>query len=247
LFKNDYYELNYLESVMRIVERAVHTNSSFYNSVENGQEKNILIWEINTIELLSQEIEGNEVLIDVGANYGAFSLMAKLFPGTRWYAFEPSSRCISILLENLELNLIRNVHVVPFAVLEESGYSELRTILEHPGLGHFGVKNLRLPLNHEKTSVFHCKLDDMFESQNVDLIKIDVEGAELSVLKGAAKIIERCRPKILVEISETNLNQFNIKERNLRTHLKSLGYKEFWRTEGNSFFKYLPNKRKEVK
>jgi len=73
--------------------------------------------------------------------------------------------------------------------------------------------------------VLMVTLDDVLHSEkHVDVIKIDVEGAELSVLKGAQKTLERHEPIILIEADERNTQRFGYSTVELKQHIVSLGY-----------------------
>jgi FkbM family methyltransferase len=125
------------------------------------------------------------VLLDVGANIGIFSLAAaKRFPDTRIYAFEPSPEAYSRLVRNLELNNMVNVKPVKRAV-----YSSCSVV----GFSKGSSTSLGSVIDSGALLVHAVTLDDFCSKKaidKIDLIKIDVEGAEVEVLRGAQKTLD---------------------------------------------------------
>lgn len=138
--------------------------------------------------------------IDVGVNEGVFS---------RWMAkysdHVDSFECNPHLLPKLKTFLPRNVRLHQCALSSDSGTATLRFDPKNTGIGTIESQN-RLDRNPGIESVLEvevpkCKLDE-FGLGDVSFVKIDVEGHELEVLKGATVLIERARPVLLVEIEE---------------------------------------------
>jgi FkbM family methyltransferase len=148
--------------------------------------------------------------IDVGAHMGAYSLILSK-TCEKVVALEPQEAVRRVLLRNLRLNKVNNVHVLPFAVSSMSGIS-----VEIVGAGD----TARVLLG--KGSVITITIDDVvkrfFSSKGSDFIKIDVEGHELEVLKGALKTLKERKPLRLVEVWEYNNN-------NVRRLLEEAGYR----------------------
>ena len=78
-------------------------------------------------------------------------------------------------------------------------------------------------------------LDNIFEENKVDLIKIDTEGAEYSILQGAKSLLKKSSPKILLEYSNDNLSQFNLSIHDLNNLIEDLNYKISWIKNENIF------------
>jgi FkbM family methyltransferase len=150
------------------------------------------------------------VFVDVGANFGCFTLLAasRVGPSGTVLAVEPSSREVDELRSNLALNGIENVAIAPVAVGEVAGVATLLVAEEehsgHNTLGSF-VYDTKL-LSYEAVKV--TTLDDLVDAnrlERVDLVKIDVEGAELRVLEGAGAVLRERRPVILMELQRSSL------------------------------------------
>lgn len=153
---------------------------------------------------------GSQIIIDVGAYSGLHSLLAAAVErGSIVHAFEPLPRVRTLLEENLTLNRSMKVIVHPCALSDLTGSATLHD----PGSAAPSSASLEedfLPSRDsrysapgalKKVDVPVRSLDsfDEFLNGQVDLIKIDAEGAEPKVLSGAREIIRRSRPVILLE------------------------------------------------
>jgi FkbM family methyltransferase len=155
------------------------------------------------------------VAVDVGANFGFYSRrLAKLYEHT--YAFEPQP----FVSKELSLAGIKNLTVIPAALSDSSGTSKLRVPLQdnRPLYGWATINaNEELPgTQHIEFEVKQLRLDEMHLGP-VKFMKIDVEGHELSVLKGGLDTLARDKPVILCEAKGENAEL-------VATLLSSLGY-----------------------
>jgi len=150
--------------------------------------------------------EGMTVL-DIGAHHGFYTILASKKVGSsgRVIAFEPSPRERQRLLLHLKLNRCTNVKVEPFALAGQNGEAMLFVVDGRDT----GCNSLRPPAVSEPTRTIPIStktLDGYLENQglnHVDFVKLDVEGAELEVLKGARHLLSRnSRPIIMVEVSD---------------------------------------------
>src|SRR6266568_814904 len=125
--------------------------------------------------------------IDVGANVGAWSIRSNRFY-KNIYANEPNVECYKSLLRNISLNKCSNIYAVNQALGDSIGIINQR-ILSPTILGN----------QMSMSQVSTVPLDNRF-LYDVSLIKIDVEGAALNVIKGATQTIERNHPTLIVEV-----------------------------------------------
>ncbi len=151
-------------------------------------------------------------VLNVGANAGLYALLAGRIVGTTGevHAFEPASVSVDRLRRNLKLNGLSEVVVNHCAVGETSGSLDLCRDPRHPDLdSHYSVR----PLGEGGTDLIErirsVSLDDYWsntcagQTRNVDMIVIDVEGAELQVLAGARMLLaESKRIMVMVECTE---------------------------------------------
>ena len=152
--------------------------------------------------LLRANLPRDAVVFDVGANVGFYSLAAaQAAPDGVVHAFEP----LPDTCEDFRLNLRRNswaknIRLIPAAVGEQSGTVHLTT--------EFHSSNyVTSAQSTEATTAVPCITLDDYAAQadltRLDFIKIDVEGGELEVLRGASGTLRRFRPLLMVEIVET--------------------------------------------
>jgi FkbM family methyltransferase len=162
------------------------------------------IWEISSTRFVERFLEQGMTFIDVGAATGYYSLIAAhlVGPGGMAYSFEPHPLLKAKLERNVALNSLRNVVSHPEAVAAHTGTI---AFYETEDKGNYGTSSLILPPDQPtRRSMAPCvTLDDFVRSlprQGVDLVKIDVEGAEMSVLEGATKLLStREGPALLFE------------------------------------------------
>jgi FkbM family methyltransferase len=168
------------------------------------------------------------VFLDVGAQTGCFTLLAKYFPASKWYAFEPIKEATDELNINLLLNDIKNVSVYQICISDHAGLGHLRIPKDddHWGLATFGEKLFRFQ-QYEEKSVQCITLDEFVEENSikkVDFIKIDTEGWELFVLRGGRTLINRDRPIILMEFNQSNMDQCDVDGNDVFQFLEETGY-----------------------
>ena len=162
------------------------------------------------IEFVTEFLQRDMVFLDIGSNAGAFALPAakklKEAGSGLVYAFEPTSWTYQLLLDNLSINHLSDV-VIPInsALGAYQGTATLSiNALGKDGLNTIGGRSMHADsqvVTHEQVSVTTV---DAWLSENrieqIDFIKMDVEGAELDVLKGARKLLQSDdAPPILYE------------------------------------------------
>jgi FkbM family methyltransferase len=186
--------------------------------------------EPNEFAFLDRILQPGMTFLDVGANDGIYAVFAasRVGPeGTVW-AFEPSAREVARLQFNLDLNHL-SVRVFPIALAEVSGQANLTVAgYEHEAhntLGAFAYRGIEA--SGTETVVVR-QLDAVLQDnplQRIDVMKLDVEGAELRMLRGAISTLEHYRPYILFEVSEKSLHHQNSTREELLTFLQSRGFR----------------------
>ncbi len=175
------------------------------------------------------------VFLDVGANQGELTLVAarKASRG-QVFAFEPVPEWFQLLSENIALNGFGHVTAVPAALAEQEGTVEMFTSSDrqlhagfHEGLSTFHRTEYRnVPVGQFPTT----SMDAFVASkglQRVDLIKIDVEGAEKAVLAGAQETLRRFRPMLILELNEGTFSSAGYTGAEFVASLRELGYALF--------------------
>lgn len=146
--------------------------------------------------------------IDVGANIGLLALpMAKVISG-HLYAFDMSERNARLLMLNAERNDLKNVTVFPLAVGDQIG-SQLTRLSSHTTLNTMLRKSpMEDILSNDVRIIPTVTLDSFFAGgPDIDLLKIDVDGWDLQVLRGSVRTISRNRPVIYTEYSPKHIRE----------------------------------------
>ena len=167
--------------------------------------------------------EGMTVM-DVGANLGLYSLLISraVGPSGKVYAFEPVPEIFARLKEHIALNNATNIVPVPIALSDEKGTVKMSVAGSRSSFfRHLSGKFVEVQVE---------RLDDFVEREGiekVDAIKIDVEGAELRVIRGADKTIRRDKPILMVEIQAATLQAAGTTPEELFKTIVGYGYNAF--------------------
>lgn len=175
------------------------TRELFWKKAENFEYTEIFIGLISKVT----------TFFDVGANIGYYSILGcKINPSLTVYAFEPSVGVMIYMCENLKINnLLNKVFVEPFALSDVGGtidFYEMKnlkfpTIYNLSGEHNIGAKKDRIA---NKIRVESITLDEYLSEKkidNVDLIKLDTEGAEYQILSGAIHTLKKFKPIVICE------------------------------------------------
>jgi FkbM family methyltransferase len=167
------------------------------------------------------------IIFDVGANIGTWTTwMANFFPNGQLHAFEPQRLVAQILAGNCAINNITNVYVHQMALGEESSTV---TISEPDydqcqSFGNFSlIDSKRIKTTSNNIIVQQKSIDEtmpMLQLNRLDLLKIDAEGMDYMILKGATNTLKTHQPIIFVEHSDT----FSTLRSQILNFLEWLGY-----------------------
>ena len=183
---------------------------------------------------VSKRLPPGGTFVDVGANQGFFTILASRRVGESGnvIAFEPALTEARKLRGNLRFNRCRNVVVEEIALGAEPGTADFYMYLGHQGSWsglRKGAADVEVAARMIKVPV--ATLDSYFVERGLDrldIMKIDVEGGELPVLKGAAATIQRHRPLILSEVEPRRTQQWNYAAGAILDELAGKDYT--WRT-----------------
>lgn len=190
--------------------------------------------------IISLALNPGDTFFDIGANVGQVTQPAAWLVGRRGsvHSFEPSPTTIGYLLRRLVCMGLSNVVLNEFALGAVVGFATLYECVENYG----GSSSLRLgaaPGQHVSTGtpVAIKVLDDYVEQNSISqirLIKIDAQGAEIDVLRGAARLLApQNRPVLYVEIEQIASAAFGYSVNDLLNALMGYGYDLFsWRETG---------------
>jgi FkbM family methyltransferase len=156
-----------------------------------------LRYDIQTRDCLKKILKPGSNCIDVGAHEGEIlDLMLQYAPEGKHHAFEP----IPSFYHRLKQKYGSKVVILNCALADEQGNATFQFVKNAPAYSGLKKRTYAVDPEIEEIHVEVNLLDQIIpETHSVDLIKIDVEGAELGVLKGARKLIERNRPYLIFE------------------------------------------------
>lgn len=196
-------------------------------------------FEEETIDFFSHHLKPGMVVFDVGANIGIYSLLSAkhVGEGGAIHSFEPTPKTFAQLQVNVELNGFGCVHLNQLAVAEQSGTSNL-FLYEQNAMNSLSRQDwVGTPLG--QVAVATISLDEYIDAEGVDtvnLLKLDVEGAELGVLKGARRLLSGPNaPVVVCEFADKTTSNFGYRAADLRDYLASFGYRFFrWNSKSLS-------------
>jgi FkbM family methyltransferase len=177
------------------------------------------------LEYLERVLSPGKVFIDVGANFGVYTLIASKLVGEhgRVFAFEPTAESFQVLQQNLALTNFSNVRAFQVALAQTTGKARLyhssdprgNSLGRDPGCGDKGE------------DVQTEALDNLFDENGIDrldVMKVDVEGAEELVLRGAIRSITMHKPVVIFEYNPGCAARLGLSPGGARDFLESLGY-----------------------
>lgn len=188
-------------------------------------------YEVATTRLFEQVVQPGQTVVDIGAHVGYYSLLAarRVGPQGRVYAFEPEPKNHVLLLKNIALNGYANIVPVPLAVSDRTGVSDL--FLGGMDTGFHSLFELHLPHPSDpgKVAVNTTTLDAFFEARgwpsSVDVIKMDIEGAELHALEGMREFLSRMRQcALIIEFCPWILQTLGVAPEAFLARLGELGF-----------------------
>jgi len=194
------------------IQREVFIKSEFEPEVEN---------------VLRAFLRPGDTFVDVGANIGIFSLLAAQIVGPRGrvIAFEPVPITLEKLRANILLNNLQNITVVPVALSDETR----RGFIHLDGENNSGASSFRKSRNSRECVDVAIDTFDRYAEAHLAtaprLIKIDVEGAEVRVLRGMQQLLASTdRPPIVLEVSEGSLLKLGSSKEELFEIASAHGY-----------------------
>lgn len=157
------------------------------------------VYEPEILKLLGSNLKAGDIFIDIGANIGQHSMFCSYFC-KQVYSFEPVKKLFDQFNESIAKNEIHNITSYNYALGDADGeipmYSNGSSMATSSIVSTTG--------KHFIQNVEVVKLDDVYKKLGIDgasLVKVDVEGYEFNVLKGAENFLKKYKPKIVIEFS----------------------------------------------
>lgn len=180
-------------------------------------------WEPNETSIIFHNLKEGDVFIDVGANIGYYTLLASKKVGITGhvYSFEPETENYELLKQNIILNNLQNVTVEKKAVANKPG--RMKLYLNPTNKGDHSLRDDKMNRDYQEVDVI--SLDDYFKDKKINFIKIDVQGADVLVIKGAKGIMSN-NPNILIvsEFSTMNFRKMNTDPKEYLDELSKMGF-----------------------
>lgn len=167
-----------------------------------------------------------QTVVDCGANIGVFALfLSDVAPGIKVHCFEPSADTFRRLKSNIDLNDLQQfVSAYPYAIWKENTQRALHHFLSSGRRSFFGDGRLKSSGPNEMVKcVDLCEAIRLCEAERIDLLKIDVEGAELEIVEAAPQSVWQSVEKVVLEYHEEM--RPGCRERILRA-LSNAGYRQ---------------------
>lgn len=163
------------------------------------------------LRLCLSNLATDSVFFDVGANVGLYSIaVARQFPAARIHAFEPVASTASAFRQNLAKNELNSENITLNELALSDAPGEAYITSEFHSSNYITTSDSK----YDKTLIRCTTLDDYVRDRNVDrldFVKIDVEGHELRVIKGAEETLTRLRPKVLAELNKSEFRFYDRK------------------------------------
>lgn len=213
------------------------------NKAESKRARHVL--EAKILTFMQSLIKPEMIIYDIGANIGIHSLLlARAHPNCQIHAFEPETLNFWKLLRNIELNKLHNITPHPIAA---GAKQEVRFLSLQGYLSGLGQHSLQKTVSSLTTPVEVWDLDTYTRKKKIarpDLVKIDVEGFELQVLKGMNHTIKAKRPSFIIEVHEALTDRSKV-ESFLKKHHYEI--KEIGRQRKRGFLYAKPGKKQAKK
>lgn len=252
LYQNIIYLRKHFYNWDTIIKRAIngqHTSElklrnglSFFNANNNTLHiyKEVFASKVYTNSII--DIFENDVVFDIGANVGVFSIFAAMTKGVRVFSFEPDQNNYRILKNNISKNNLNNIKSYDYAVgaKTEKRLLKLATIFG----GHTVAKKDETHLENSTLSIEMKSIVDIInelEIKQIDFLKMDCEGAEGEIIKALIPDKIRNIQKIAMEFHD---DTSELKHEDIISILKSNGFITQLVWDGNSNFGYIYAKRK---
>ena len=205
-------------------------NKLYVNTRETGLVPLILngTYEGYETELFKNLVHEGTILIDIGANIGYYTLIgANIIKKGSVYSFEPVPDNYDLLLKNIEINNLNNVTAVQKAVSNKIG--KVKIFLDEFSFGTHSLAQNNVPdkinFTEVNTTTLDSFFDDKFSELDKILVKMDTQGAEGLIVKGADSLLKKESIKIMMEFWPMGLKNMGTEPEQLLEKLEEYGFK----------------------
>lgn len=195
-------------------------------------------YELEVQQLLSEILKPGDRFVDVGGNIGMITLCAAhlVTEKGRVDCFEPNPECVQSINDSLARNDIKHVKVFPVGLSDSDGVLQLNLTSLHTGTATMApVEGI------SKSFAVQVLVGDdvvLSDPMRVKLIKIDVEGFELHVLKGLKRSLEIHQPMLIIEFVESHFRRAGTSGEEITKFLTEIGYQPYGISSKRKWMKY---------
>jgi FkbM family methyltransferase len=179
-----------------------------------------------TIQVLRQVCKPDSNCVDVGTHRGEIlELMRRAAPRGHHFGFEPIPQFYNRL--RARYGGMPEVHIFPYALSDTAGSSAFNLVTTNPAYSGLQKRHYDRPHEEDQSITVETKrLDDVLTSYGlpIHLLKIDVEGGEMGVLRGAVETLRRHRPVVIFEFGLGGSDVYGTTPENLFVFFEGLGY-----------------------
>ena len=186
---------------------------------------NTMKYEADEMNIITYCIDDNDIVFDIGANIGIYTILLNKLKKIETYSFEPIPITFNNLTNNIKINNIKcNIYNIGLSDKND----ELTFYLNKIESGASSLRNLKE--DNENVELINCqvrKLDDFVKENNinkVDFIKIDIEGSELFAIQGGIYTITYHKPIIFCEMLRKWCKKFDYHPNDIIKLLSNIGY-----------------------
>lgn len=210
----------------RYVKKKIYDYEMYLDTCDPGISRTLLLFGRRELEhklILKKVLRPGMTILDIGANIGYYAIMESKWVGDtgKVIAVEPSLKNVTLLQRNLKLNNCNNVHVFQTAIsdscAEKSFFvaksSNLNTF-HNIGSGKYDLTGETIQVSTQTVSAI------MYDFGKPDLLRMDVEGHEVEIIKGMLSALEKNEMNPMI-IFETHITRYN-DEHNMRTVLRRI-------------------------
>jgi len=158
-------------------------------------------WFEDEIKFIRKIIQVGDNVIDIGANYGVYTLsIAKIVgPNGKIFSFEPASQTANILFNSIQINGFKNIVVEQKGLSDETGFVSLSINTNSELNSIFRDSNHTGPSEIIEITTLDMYME-VFKGREIDFVKIDAEGEESNIIKGGFTFFQTKSPLVMFEI-----------------------------------------------
>lgn len=202
-------------------------------------------WEDFETEIFSQYIHPGDIVVDIGAHIGWYTLIAAKLVGKtgKVYSFEPDTTNFNLLTKNVQANGYHNVVLIKKAVSNKTDSAQLFINNENTG----DHRIFDTDKNRRSVTIETITLDDYFRNitEQIDLIKMDIQGWEMQALQGARRVVTTNKHlKLITELQPSYIHLSGQKPREYLALLRKHGFKLYQIDEFKRKFKLVTSDAK---